>query len=192
MPDSGNTYIFAFNAEIWIKDKDEADEESQEIVFDTENYLKLEIKSSSENLNSKDDKNSANIQEIEDLLKMFLTKNLKEENFQIKDKVYWRVYCDIFVLGSLFLNEFNYLIKGIKTGLVNCKFPKTQISKNNWNDEYSYEIIEGQTTLFTQQDLPSIFLIGENQGNIVMDMSLIELHAVNSFYIVAYDKQGVL
>lgn len=33
---------------------------------------------------------------------------------KIEDKFIWQVICDIFVIGSLSLNEFDYIERGIK------------------------------------------------------------------------------
>ena len=88
------------------------------------------------------------IKEMSDILKKFLVKNINTEKMKIEDKFYWQVICDVFVIGSIYLNEFDYLEKGIKQCLLKCEFPNVMVSKNNWTNEMNYEISEGSQILF--------------------------------------------
>ena len=195
IPNSKNEILIAINGDIKITKTptEKKNEEKPKIESNEKSFLTLEIKTSSEPNNELKRQKQQNIlTEIEDLLKKFLLKNLNSSKLQISEKVNWEIICDIFVIGELTLNELDYIIKGIKECLLNCKFPNVSVNYNNWNDEYSYDIIKGFSILFEKNDIPYIFIIGEYKGKIVLDMSKEEMESVNGYYIVAIGSDGEL
>lgn len=197
IPNSQNKILIALNGD--IKTTDPSNKEKipnpekakKKISEKKQNYLKLEIKTSSvPETPKKALKQENTLKEIEDLLKKFLLKNLNTSKLQITENVHWEIICDIFVIGDLYLNELDYIIKGIKKSLLNCKFPNLSVNYNNWNNEFSYDIIEGSSLLFDFKDIPFIFVVGEFKGKIVLDMSREEIESVNGYYVVGVDWQG--
>lgn len=186
IPDSKSSFLIGINGSIEIK--------PQDTILEKTDFVSIELKASTESLEYEERvRQENNIKEMKDILRKFIIECINIEPLKLEgDVVYWNVICDIFVVGLINLNDFDYLIKGIRRCFTECRFPKISVSYNNWNEEYSYEILNNNVQLFMENDFPYVFLIGEYNGKIVLDMNREELHAVDSFYIVTVDCNGKL
>lgn len=186
IPDSKTSFLIGINGNIEVKPED--------AILDKTDYVAIELKASTESLDYEERmRQENNIKEMKDILRKFIVDCINEQPLKLDgDKVYWSIVCDVFVVGLINLNDFDYLIKGIRKCFTQCMFPKVAVSYNNWNEEYSYEILNTSVQLFTEKDFPSVFLIGEFNGKVVLDMSKEELHAVDSYYIVTINSKGRL
>lgn len=136
------------------------------------------------------------MQEANDLIKKFFIKNLDLKKLKIKDDFHWQIVCDIFLIGNLFLNELDYIVKGIRYCLQSCSFPKVQIHTNNWTQEITYDVLGESELLFEKDSIPQLFIVGyqknSNKAEIILDMNREELECCDSYYLVAYDSKGNL
>lgn len=185
IPDSKTSILIGINANIVPKGEN----------TDPEDYFKLEIELAHQR-SARDDAerfSQTTIAEIEDLLKkLFVSKLDFSVLLLFEGKLHWAIECSVFVIGDLQANDIDYVFKGLKTAVSNCRFPKVNVSFNNWTDEFSYEVTGEEVALFGQMNLPTALVIGEIEGRLVLDLTAQELQAVDSYYIVALDSKGTV
>jgi exosome complex RNA-binding protein Rrp42 (RNase PH superfamily) len=141
----------------------------------------------------KEIKNYSEKKELESLIDSFFLKKIdKSCLFLGKFKCYWNIKLHVFSLGVLHLNDLDYIIYGLTHTLMEMTVPNVSIGFNNLNDQYTFEMLSGQNSLFQKKDIPIIFLLGEIDGNVILDMTFKELMIVSSFYVSSFDSNGNL
>ena len=186
IPDSKTSFLIAINGDIEIG---EGEEET-----DRNRLIEVEIKTSNDTDNFRDKTAQTDkLNEIKACVREYLINFLNIDLFYLKEKkVYWKVVCDVFVVGSINLSDFDFLIKGIRTCFLNVRFPKVNVSYNQWSEEYTYEMLNEEISFFDEDSVPFACLIGETDGKVVVDMTKEELQAVDSYYIVVISDEGKL
>jgi exosome complex RNA-binding protein Rrp42 (RNase PH superfamily) len=185
VPDSKSSLMIGINADI-VETKMSDDGTPIDDV-----YIEIELHTSgSKNTRAADTEQSSTMKEIKDLIQKFIIKNINTDKLKLfENKLHWKIVCDIYLVGKLFLNDVDYIFKGIRACFSNCLFPKVHVNFNSWNEEYTYEIV-GNEVFFTKEAFPSVYVVGEIDGNVVLDLSKEELASVDSYYILALNHLG--
>lgn len=185
VPDSRNSIMIGLNANIVLKKE----------TFSVDDYINLSVIPSNQKLLKDSENNSAKIviSEIEDLLRKFILSRIDLSVLSLHDdKLHWQIDCALFVVGQLQLNDLDYLFKSLKLALLNCRFPKVNINYNNWTEEFSYEVSGESQLLLLNCKMPTVLVVGEIEGRVVLDMTRDEIEAVDSYYVVAMDlEEGI-
>ena len=186
IPDSKSSFLIAINGDIEISEGDEQ--------TDRNRLIEVEIKTSTDSDSFRDKTAQADkLNEIKACVKEYLINFINVDQFYLKEKkVYWKLVCDVFVVGSINLSDFDFLIRGIRTCLLHVKFPKVNVSFNQWSEEYTYEMLNEEISFFSEDNLPFACLVGEINGKVVVDMTRQELYAVDSYYIAVISSEGNL
>lgn len=104
----------------------------------------------------------------------------------------WHLTLNIFSLSPLALHDLDYLLFGLSHLLISVKMPLLSVSFNALSKQFTFEVLSDTFSLFEKKDLPTIFLIGEVQGNLLVDLTSEELQVVDSLYVASFRKNGVL
>ena len=187
IPDSKTCLMLAINADI-VETKF-----SEEGTPVDDTYIEIELHSSASKYSreSAAAAQAATLREIKDLIQKFVIRNIDVRRLKLyEDKLHWRVQCDIYIVGQLYLSDVDHIFKGLRACFANCRFPRVAVSFNSWSEEYSYEILGTDEQLFARDALPLVFVVGEIEGKVVMDLSREELRAVDSYYILALSSEG--
>jgi len=182
VPDSRNSIMIGINANI-VLTKD---------TFLIDDYITLSVVPSNQRVIKESENTSVKtvVSEIEDLLRKFILSRIDLTALSLhQNKLHWQIECTLFVVGQLQLNDLDYLFKGLKTGLLNCRFPKVNINYNQWTEEFSYEVTGESQLLLLNCKVPTVLIVGEIEGRVVLDMTREELETVDSYYIVAMDAE---
>ena len=67
-----------------------------------------------------------------------------------------------------------------------------RVGFNSLNDRFTFDVLPKTETPFDEQDLPMIFMLGELNSNILVDMTSLEMQAVDSLYIASFRRDGGL
>ena len=186
IPDSKSSLMIAINADI-VETK--LDDRGLPIE---ESFIEIDLHTSgSKRQNDANVEQTATMKEMKDLIQKFIIKNINTQKLKLyEDKLHWRIACDIYLVGKLYLNDVDYIFKGIRACFSNCRFPKVLVNFNSWTEEYTYEIVSNDEVLFTKDLFPSVYVVGEIEGRVVLDLSKEELQAVDSYYILALNHLG--
>ena len=104
----------------------------------------------------------------------------------------WHLTLNIFSLCPLGLTDLDYLLSGLTHSLLQVPMPVVNVSLNALSKQYTFEVLSDTKVLFKKGDLPTIFLIGEIKGNLLVDLTSEELGVVDSLYVASFRKNGVL
>lgn len=67
-----------------------------------------------------------------------------------------------------------------------------RVGFNSLNDRFSFEILPKSGKLFEESEMPLVFMLGELDGRILVDMTSVEMKAVDSLYIASFRRDGGL
>jgi exosome complex RNA-binding protein Rrp42 (RNase PH superfamily) len=104
----------------------------------------------------------------------------------------WHLILNVFSLSPLGLHDLDYLLFGLRHTLVNVDMPMVSVSLNALSKQFTFEVLSDTKKIFKKNELPTIFLIGEIKGNLLVDLSAEELEVVDSLYVASFRKNGVL
>ena len=131
--------------------------------------------------------------ELISLVNSLLLNKLDSEKLSVGNyDCYWALELHVYSLSRLALNDLDYIVFGLTHSLINLRMPKVEVSMNVLNDQFTFEMLPGKDIIFEKSDLPVIFLIGEIQGQMVLDLTLRELQVVDSLFVASFGNQANL
>lgn len=104
----------------------------------------------------------------------------------------WHLTLNVFSLSALALHDLDYLLFGLGHVLLSVQIPSVSVSLNALSKQFTFEVLSDTFCLFEKCDLPTIFLIGEVKGHLMVDLTSEELDVVDSLYVASFRKNGVL
>lgn len=100
---------------------------------------------------------------------------------------------DVFLVDYMQLAYLELIVLGIRAAMENLEIPTIKITHNTITNEEQIELQEDKIMKVGSDlrlEMPTFFLIGEIEGNLVFDLTLLEYHSVDSVYVASVTKSG--